>query len=89
MSPEPVSELRLEMGQLQYQGLLYQTDQVRAMAKLGQENIIIDRRGCQDNTQRRENPAAFRRRIEYLTKILNMDLRPLGISILYYIGYLD
>ncbi|KAM0798968.1 prion-inhibition and propagation-domain-containing protein [Usnea florida] len=80
---------RLEMGQLQFQGIPYQTDQVRAVAKLGQEDIIVDWRGCQDDTWRRENPAAFRRRTEHLTKILNTDLRPLGISVLHCIGYLD
>ena len=89
MSPNPSSVLRLEMRQLQFQGLPYQTDQVRAMAKLGHESIIVDWRGCQDDTWRRENPAAFRRRTEYLTKILNTDLRPLGISILNCVGYLD
>ena len=80
---------RLEMRQVQFQSLPYQTDQVRTMAKLGQESIIVDWRGCQDDTWRRENPAAFRRRTENLTKILNTDLRPLGISVLHCVGYLD
>ncbi len=61
---DPASEYRLTMEQLQWQGIPYQTDQVRAMAKLGQENIIVDWRGCQDDTWRRENPAAFRCRTE-------------------------
>ncbi len=88
-TPNLSTIFRLEMGQLQFQGLPYQTDQVRTMAKLGQESIIVDWRGCQDDTWRKENPAAFRRRTENLTKILNTDLRPLGISVLHCVGYLD
>lgn len=87
--PFIASEFRLDMGQLQFQGLPYQTDQVRVMARLGQESIIVDWRGCQDDTWRRENPAAFRQRTEHLTKILNTDLRPLDISVLHCVGYLD
>ena len=88
-SLNPAPEYRLMMEHLQWQCIPYQTDQVRAMAKLGDENIIVDWRGCQDNTWRRENPSAFRRRTENLTKILNSDLRPLGISVLHCVGYLD
>ena len=82
-------DIRLEIGQLQFQGFPYQTDQVRVMAKLGQENIIVDWRGCQDDTWRWDNPAAFRQRTEHLTKILNTALRPLDISVLHCVGYLD
>ena len=88
-SPNSTSEYRLEMDQLEWQGIPYQTDQVRAMAKLGEKYVIVDWRGCRDDTWRREHPAAFRRRTEHLTKILNSDLRPLGISILRCVGYLD
>ena len=88
-TPNLTAIFRLVMGQLQFQGLPYQTDQVRTLAKLGQQSVIVDWHGCQDNTWRRENPSAFRRRTENLTKILNTDLRPLGISILHCVGYLD
>lgn len=88
-TPNSTLEFRLEMGLLRFQSLPYQTDQVRAMAKFGQESIIVDWRGCQDDTWRWENPAAFRRRTGYLTKILNTDLRPIDISDLHFVGCLD
>lgn len=85
----PSSGYRLEMGQLQWQEKPYATDQVRAMARYGEESVIVDWRCCQDDSWRRTHPKAFRRRTENLTRILNSDLEPLGLSILHCVGYLD
>ncbi len=83
------TSFRLEMDQLQWQEKPYATDQVRAMARYGGASVIVDWRCCQDDTWRRTHPKAFRRRTENLTRILNSDLRPLNLSILHCIGYLD
>ena len=83
------AEYRLEMGELQFQGIPYQTDQVRAMATYGNESVIVDWRCCQDDTWRVNNPVAFQQRTSSLTKILNSDLRPLSLSILHCVGYLN
>ncbi len=83
------SDYQLEVYQLQWQGIPYKTDQFRAMAMYRQESVIVDWRCCEDDTWRRKNPAAFRRRTEDLTKILNSDLKPLNLSILHCVGYFD
>ena len=83
------SEYRLEMGELNFQGIPYQTDQVRAMATYGQESVIVDWRCCQDDSWRINKPIAFQQRTASLTKILNSDLRPLSVSILHCVGYLN
>lgn len=83
------SGYRLEMSQLQWQGKPYATDQVRAMAQYGEKSVIVDWRCCQDDTWRQKNPTAFQRRTENLTRILNRDLSPLGLSVLHCIGYLN
>lgn len=83
------SGYRLEMDQLQWHGKPYATDQIRAMARYGEESVIVDWRCCQDDTWRRTHPRAFRRRTENLTRILNSDLKPLSLSILHCVGYLD
>lgn len=83
------SVYRLEMDQLQWQQKPYATDQVRAMARYGEESVIVDWRCCQDDSWRRKHPRAFRRRTENLTRILNSDLKPLSLSILHCVGYLD
>ena len=85
----PSSGYRLEMDQLQWQGTPYATDQVRAIARYGEESVIVDWRCCQDDSWRRTNPRAFQRRTENLTKILNSDLKPLSLSILHCVGYLN
>ncbi len=85
----PSSGYRLEMDQLEWQEKPYATDQVRAMARYGGERVIVDWRCCQDDTWRRTHPRAFRRRTENLTRILNSDLKPLSLSILHCVGYLD
>ena len=82
-------DYRLEMGQLEFQGIPYQTDQVRAMARYGEESVIVDWRCCQDDSWRTSNPIAFQQRTSSLTKILNSDLRPLSLSILHCVGYLN
>ena len=85
----PASGYRLEMDQLEWQEKPYATDQVRAMARYGEESVIVDWRCCQDDSWRRTHPKAFRRRTENLTRILNSDLKPLSLSILHCVGYLD
>ena len=84
-----LSGKRLEMDQLQWQGKQYATDQVRAMARYGGESVIVDWRCCQDDSWRRTHPKAFQRRTENLTRILNSDLKPLSLSILHCVGYLN
>lgn len=86
---EEDSAYRLQIDQLQWQGIPYRTDQIRAMAIYQKESVIVDWRCCRDDTWRRANPVAFRRRTENLTKILNSDLRPLNLAIPYCVGYLD
>ena len=83
------SGYRLEMDQLQWQGKPYATDQNRAMARYGEESVIVDWRCCQDDSWRRTHPKAFQRRTENLTRILNSDLKPLSLSILHCVGYLN
>ena len=85
----PSSGYRLEMDQLKWQGKPYATDQIRAMARYGEESVIVDWRCCQDDSWRRTHPRAFRRRTENLTRILNYDLKPLSLSILHCVGYLN
>ena len=85
----PPSGYRLEMDQLQWHEKQYATDQIRAMARFGEESVIVDWRCCQDDSWRRTHPKAFRRRTENLTRILNSDLKPLNLSILHCVGYLN
>ena len=85
----PPSEYKLEMDQLQWHEKPYATDQIRAMARFGEESVIVDWRCCQDDSWRRTYPRAFRRRTENLTRILNSDLKPLNLSILHCVGYLN
>ena len=89
LPPTPPPEYRLEMNDLKWRDIPYKTDQPRAMATLKGEPVIVDWRSCHDDSWRREHPAAFRQRTENLTKILNTDLRPLDLSILHCVGYLD
>ena len=85
----PPPEYRLEMNDLEWRDIPYRTDRPRAMATLKGEPVIVDWRSCHDDTWRRDHPAAFRQRTENLTRILNTDLRPLNLSILHCVGYLD
>ena len=85
----PPPEYRLEMNDLKWRDIPYKTDQPRAMATLEGEPIIVDWRSCHDDSWRRKNPTAFRQRTANLTKILNTDLKPLNLSILHCVGYLD
>ncbi|KAL8807402.1 MAG: hypothetical protein Q9182_000741 [Xanthomendoza sp. 2 TL-2023] len=87
--PSPGIEFRLEMNQLEWQGLPFMTDQTRALATYNGESIIVDWRLCRDDSWRRQNPKAFRQRTENLTKVLNSDLRALDCGVLHCIGYLD
>ncbi|KAL8962607.1 MAG: hypothetical protein Q9193_001008 [Seirophora villosa] len=87
--PSTESDFRLEMNQLDWQGIPFMTDQSRAMATHRGESIIVDWRLCRDDTWRRQNPKAFRQRTENLTRVLNSDLRALGVAVLHCIGYLD
>lgn len=90
-SSDPPPEYRLEMKELDFgQSIPFMTDQTRAMAIFQGESVLVDWRCCRDDTWRRQNPKAFRQRTESLTKILNSDLRPLGLgTILHCVGYLD
>ncbi|KAL8997008.1 MAG: hypothetical protein Q9169_003598 [Polycauliona sp. 2 TL-2023] len=83
------TDFRLEMNQLDWQGLPFMTDQMRALATYKGESIIVDWRLCRDDTWRRENPKAFRQRTENLTKVLNSNLKALNVGVLHCIGYLD
>ena len=85
----PPPEYRLEMNDLNWQDIPYRTDRPRAMATLRGEPVIVDWRSCSDDSWRRDNPAAFRQRTANLTRILNTDLKPLNLSILHCVGYLD
>ena len=82
-------EFRLEISQLKFKGIPHPTDQTRAMATYGREDVIIDWRCCQDDSWRKQNPAAFQLRTANLTKILNRDLSLLNFSVLQCVGYLD
>jgi hypothetical protein len=88
-SLESVSEYRIDQGQVHFEETPYKSDEVRAMATYKQDSIIIDWRYCQEDTWRTANPAKFQHRAASLTKILNSDLRPLNVSVLHCIGYLD
>ena len=83
------TDFRLEMNQLDWQGLPFMTDQTRALATYKGESIIVDWRLCRDDTWRRENPKAFRQRTENLTQVLNSDLKALNVGVLHCVGYLD
>lgn len=85
----PDTDFRLEMSQLDWQGLPFMTDQRRATATYKGESIIVDWRLCRDDTWRRQNPKAFRQRTENLTKVLNSDLKALNVGVLHCVGYLD
>ncbi|KAL8679201.1 MAG: hypothetical protein Q9186_004498 [Xanthomendoza sp. 1 TL-2023] len=85
----PGNDFRLEMNQLEWQGLPFMTDQTRASATYKGESIIVDWRLCRDDSWRRQNPKAFRQRTESLTKVLNSDLKALNCGVLHCIGYLD
>ncbi|KAL8835135.1 MAG: hypothetical protein Q9170_003440 [Blastenia crenularia] len=88
-TPNPESDFRLEMNQLDFHGLPFMTDQSRAMATYRGEGIIVDWRLCRDDTWRRQNPKAFRQRTENLTRVLNSDLKALDVAVLHCVGYLD
>lgn len=88
-TPKVEPDFRLEMNQLDWQGLPFMTDQSRAMATFRGEGIIVDWRLCREDTWRRQNPKAFRQRTENLTRVLNSDLRALNVAVLHCIGYLD
>ncbi|KAL9102018.1 MAG: hypothetical protein Q9163_002794 [Psora crenata] len=80
---------QLDMHHLEWKHNPFATEQVRATAVYKGEDVIIDWRSCQDDTWRKSNPAAFKQRTQNLTRILNSDLRPLNLSILHCVGYLD
>ena len=67
----------------------YRTETNRATAIYRNGPVIIDWRSCRDDTWRKENPEAFRLRTENLAKVLNSDLRPLGLCVLHCVGYLN
>ena len=85
---EPPS-YQLDLEQLKWRGSQYAQDQPRALAVYRGEEVIVDWRASEDDTWRKNNPKAFRKRTENLTKLLNQDLRPLNLSILHCVGYLN
>ena len=82
-------DYRLEYNQLDFHGIPFSADQSRTVATFQHETVLVDWRCCRDGTWRRENPAAFQQRTENLAKILNGDLRPLNLSVLHCVGYLN
>ena len=78
----------LEYKWFRWDGVPFQTDQARATAVLREERVVVDWRGAADESWRRENPEAFKQRTNDLAKILNQDLRPLGLALLHCVGYL-
>ena len=85
----PPPEYKLKADELERQEAPYQTDQRRAIAIIRGESVIVDWQYCLDNSWRREHPAEFRRRTQNLTTILNTGLRPLNLSVLHCVGYLE
>ena len=83
------SQYHLDLGDLSDMSAGYRTETNRATAIYRDGPVIIDWRSCRDDTWRRENPEAFRLRTENLAKVLNSDLRPLGLCVLHCVGYLD
>ena len=85
----PPPEYRFEADDFEWQEVPYQTDQPRAMATLRGESVIVDWQMCLDDSWRREHPAIFQRRTQNLIRILNTGLRPVNLSILQCVGYLQ
>ncbi|KAL8873788.1 MAG: hypothetical protein Q9174_000798 [Haloplaca sp. 1 TL-2023] len=90
-TPGRDAEFRLEMSQLNFgSNLPFMTDQIRALATTSKgESILVDWRLCRDDTWRKQNPKAFRQRTANLTKVLNGDLKAVGVGVLHCVGYLD
>ena len=80
---------RLEADDFRWQKVPYQTDQSRTIAIWRGESVIVDWQNCLDDSWRREHPATFRRRTQNLITILNTGLRPMNLSILHCVGYLE
>ena len=87
--PPKVTGLQLDRTFLEWKQTPFVTERIRALATYKSENVIVDWRSCQDDAWRKSRPEAFRRRTENLTRILNSDLRPLNLSILHCVGYLN
>ena len=85
----PVFGFHLEMSELIWQDSPYKTDRPRAMASLRNDPVVVDWRTCADDTWRRKNPDAFHQRTEKLTQVLNSNMRPLNLSVLHCVGYLE
>ena len=61
----------------------------RTTAIYQNETVFIDWRICRDDAWRKGNLAEFKRRTVNLAKLLNCDLRPLNLSVLHCLGYLN
>ena len=91
----PPPEYRLSVDELEWQESPYatdrmdRTDRTRAMATLRGESVIVDWQYCEDDSWRRLHRAAFRRRTQNVATILNTGLRPLNLSVLHCVGYLE
>ncbi|KAI9857116.1 MAG: hypothetical protein M1813_008607 [Trichoglossum hirsutum] len=70
----------------------FQGDQTRSWATFrhndgSEETVLVDWRCARDESWRRKNPIAFKRRADSLAKVLNQDLRPLRLAVLHCVGY--
>ena len=89
LQPPSTWDFHLDVQHLEWKQPPFATEQVRASAVYKGEEVVVDWRSCQDDTWRMTNPTDFKRRTENLTRILNSDLKPLNLSILHCVGYLN
>ena len=82
------ASFRLNMTNLQFKKSASPVGKSRALAVYNSETVIVDWHASADDWQR-AHPEAFRNGTEGLTRILNKDLRPLNLSVLPCIGYVD
>ena len=89
MNPDAALRYRLDMNQLDLKEMPYRTEESRALARYGQQNVIIDWQSPRDENWRTNNQTTMEQRIASLIKLLNSDLGPLKSSILRCVGYLN
>ena len=82
-------EYLLAVDDIVWQKSSSQNRRPRGMATWRGESVIVDWQNYLDGRWRREDPAAFRRQTQNLITILNDGLRPLNLSVLHCVGYLD
>ena len=89
LHPSLLPNYRVKASELEWQELQFQKDRPRSMATCRGENVIVDWQYCLNDSWRRANPAAYRRRIQSLITMLNSGLWPLNLSVLHCVGYID